>query len=49
MHAGEFVLENGELVDFAELVKERAKILLFHVPGNLTYEEFDGVVLLVWW
>lgn len=47
MHAGELVLEHCELIDLAELVKERTQILLLHVPRNLADEKFDGVVLLV--
>lgn len=46
MHAREAVFEHSELVDFAELLEEGPEVLLIQVAGDLTDEEFDGIVVL---
>lgn len=47
MHAGELVLEDGELVNLAELVEHRAQVFLLHVPRDLTYEQLDSVMFFM--
>lgn len=46
MHARKAVLEHGELVDLAELLKERSEVLLVQVAWYLPDEQFDSVVVL---
>lgn len=46
MHARESVLEHCELVDLAELLEEGPEVFLVQVAGDLTDEEFDGIVVL---
>lgn len=48
MHAREAVLEHSELVDLAELLEEGPEVFLVQVAGDLTDEEFDGIVVLHW-
>lgn len=46
VHAREAVLQHSELVDLAELLEEGPEVLLVQVAGDLTDEEFDGIVVL---
>lgn len=46
VHAREAVLQHCELVDLAELLEEGPEVLLVQVAGDLTDEEFDGIVVL---
>lgn len=46
VHAREAVLQNGQLVDFAELLEERPEVLLVQVARYLADEQFDGIVIL---
>lgn len=46
VHAREAVLEHSELVDLAELLEEGPQVFLVQVAGDLTDEEFDGIVVL---
>lgn len=45
VHAREAVLEHRELVDLAKLLEEGPQVLLVQVAGDLTDEEFDGIVV----
>lgn len=42
MHAGELVLEHGELVDLAELLEHGAQVVLLEVARDLADEQLDG-------
>lgn len=44
VHAGELVLEDGELVDVAELLEHGPQVLLGQVARDLAHEELDGPV-----
>lgn len=46
MHAREAVLEDSELVDLAKLLEEGPEVLFVQVAGDLTDEQFDGIVVL---
>ena len=47
MHAGEFVLEYGELVDLAKLFKHGPQVGFFKIAWNLPDEQLDGLGLLM--
>lgn len=47
VHSGEFILEDGQLVDFAKLLEHGAEIGLLEITRDLTHEEFDGLGLFV--
>ena len=46
MHAGEAILQHGQLVDLAELLEDGPQVLLLQVAGDLTHEQLDGVLVL---
>lgn len=48
VHACVFVLNHGELIDLAKLLKDGLEILLLQIPGNLPHKQLDGVGLLHW-
>jgi hypothetical protein len=45
MHAGVFILEDRELVNFSELLEHRSEIVLLQVSWYLSDEEFDNIAV----
>lgn len=46
VHAGVRVLEHSQLVDAAELLKQRLEVLFVQVARDLAHEELDGIQVL---